>query len=302
VLRLIRLRTQKYAWETQNEPSIALLEPDHSDQGYWMGSGGTIRQIAYSEDENGSSTWLAVRQSSVTTIFRPLFGRVHPALVPTSSGKIYPPSRLSANPVAVLTTGRSKSKDHRDVSFNPWYARQFAVVDSLGFWSIWDIEGNQRRHSSQKLASGKNGDVYDGYELNPASRKSEPDCADGWHRILWVCDISTIVVSNRRHVAVFDLKAAPYRLHSIDFSTASSPDWILDIKRSLANPNHLFVLTTARIFWIEVVPAGEDKKTQSGAKILLSYRHFRDANDETMRLTCLEDDTGTFLINYGRTF
>jgi len=295
VLRLIRLRTQKYAWETQNGPSIALLEPDHSDQAYWMGGGGTIRQVAFSEDENGSSTWLAVRQSSATTIFRPCFGRIQPAQVPISSGKVYPPSRLSANPVAVLRTEKFTSRDHIDVSFNPWYARQFAVVDSMGFWSVWDIEGNQSRHSSQKLTVGKSGSVYDGYEPNPVSKQSERNCEDRWHRILWVCNINTIVVSNRIHVAVFDLKSTANRLHSIDFSAASSPDWILDIKRSLVNPSHLFVLTTARIFWIEILPAGEDKKVQSGAKILVSYRHFRDGNDETMRITCLEDDTGTFL-------
>lgn len=296
VLRLIRLRTQKYSWEAQNGPSVALLDPDYSDQAYWMGIGGTIRQITFSEDENGSRTWLAVRQSSVTTICRPFLGQVRRAGVPTSSKNTYQSSRLSANPVAVLTMERSNSSGHRDVTFNPWYARQFAVVDSKGLWSIWDIEGNQDRYSSQKLAPGKSGDIHDSYQ----PKQPEPSSVDGWHRMLWVCNISTIVVCNRRHVAVFDLKATPSRLHSIDFSASGSPDWILDIKRSLANPSHLFVLSTARIFWVEIVPAGDDKKIQAGAKILLSYRHFRDANDETMRLSCLEDDTGTFLLATAR--
>lgn len=296
VLRLVRLRTQKYSWEAQNGPSLSLLDPDYKDQGYWMGSGGTIRQITFSEDENGSRTWLAVRQSSVTTIYRPFLGQVQPAAVPTSFRNTYPPSRLSANPVAVLTTERSNSKSHRDVSFNPWYARQFGVVDSTGLWSIWDIEGNQSRYSTQKLTPGKSGDIHDGYEPETVSRQLEPDSRNGWHRMLWVCDINTIVVCNRRHIAVFDLKVTPSRLHGVDFPAAGSPDWILDIKRSLADPSHMFVLTTARIFWIEIVPVGDDEKTQTGAKILLSYRHFRDANDETLRLSCLEDDTSTLLL------
>lgn len=294
VLHLMRLRPTKYTWKRHDTPTVSLLEPDHADQGYWMGTGGTIRQIAYSQEENGSSTWLAVRQSSVTTILRPCFGPIQPAQVPASSGKNYPPSRLSANPVANLTTEKSNSASHMDVSFNPWYSRQLAVVDTLGAWSIWDIEGNHSRQSSQKLVPGKTGNIHVGYIPNPLSRQLESNSIDGWHRILWVCDISTLVVANRRHVAVFNLKAAPTRLHSIDFSASSSSDWVLDIRRSISNPNHLFVLTTARIFWVDVVPAGDNTATQSGARILLSYRHFRDANDETMRLLTLEDDTSRF--------
>jgi len=295
ILRLTRLRTQKHAWDRQNGPNLSLLEPDRWDQGYWMGSGGTIRQIAYAEDGNGSSTWFAVRQSSMTTIFRPCFGRAQPTHVPIKLSRMYPSSRLNANPVAALSLPNSGLKDFMDFSFNPWYPRQFAVVDSLGSWSLWDIEGKKNRHSLQKLTAGKSGNVHDGRQPDSTSKHSSPDYIDGWHRILWVCDIGTLVVASRRRIAVFDIKAKPTLLGSIDLSTASSPDWILDIKRSPDIPSHLFVLTATRIFWIAITPAGDGNGIRSGAKILLSWRHKRDPNDKSMRLAVIEDEIGKSL-------
>lgn len=294
ILRLTRLRAQRYAWESHGL-NASLLEPDRLDQGYWMGSGGTIYQIACSEDESGSSSWLAVRQSNVTTIFRPYFDKLQPPQVPTCSNKAYPPSHLNTNPVASLTTKNSKSEGtFMDVAFNPWYARQFAVIDSLGCWSIWDIEGHQSRNAPQSLVVGKTGNVYDGYMADPL-KQPEAGSTDAWHRIMWVCDISVVVVANRRHIAVFDMKEKPNRLKSLDFSSAKSLDWILDIQRSLANPRHLFVFTTTRIFWIEIVPA---KDENGGAQVLLSCRHFRDSNDESMTLTTSKDDTGRSFRDY----
>lgn len=292
VLRLIRLRTQKYAWDKKNGPNLSLLEPDHWDQGYWMGSGGTIRQIAYAEDGSGSSTWFAVRQSNMATIFRPCFGPAHPAHVPITSARKYPASRLNANPVAALSTAKSGLKDFMDFSFNPWYPRQFAVIDSIGSWSLWDIEGNKNRHSVQTLTAGKSSNFYDNHQSDSTSKQSSPEYTDDWHRVLWVCDISTLVVANRRRIAVYDIKARPALLRNINLSTASSPDWILDIKRSPKNPSHLFALTATRVFWIAAVPAGEGNGVRSGAKILLSWRHKRDPNDKSMRLTLVEDDIG----------
>jgi len=61
------------------------------------------------------------------------------------------------------------------------------------------------------------------------------------------------------------------------------------------NMNILFVLTTSRVFWVEVIPLGEEKDDQNvsaGARVILSYRHFRDPNDETLTLTPIKDNNG----------
>ena len=293
VLCLIRPRVERHEWGMQSSARLSCLDARSSDRGYWVGLGGRILQVAFAEDGNGATTWLAVRQDNATTIFRPLYGAsTTPATVPNGYLKTYPPSRLNANPITVVTAERFGPTGHADVSFNPWYTRQFAVIDGFGSWSIWDIEGGRKKATATKLVQGKRANIFDGYV--PDTMLKAPDNADGWHRILWAGTVSTIVVCNRRHLAVFDVKAAPIRLPSRDFFTASNTDWILDIKRSPSNSSHLFLLTSSRIFWLEVIPGREERDGNSGFRVLLSYLHFRDANDVSMRLTLLHGDDRRF--------
>ena len=269
VLRLIRPRIEKHGWGKQSAARLSLMDAGSLDQGYWIGTGGPILQITFADDGNSANTWLVVRQASVTTIFRPIYYTTSiPAVAPSGHVKIYSPSRIHANPLAVLTAERSGSRGHVDVSFNPWYTRQFVVVDELGSWSIWDIEGRQSKSSTVKLIPGRSANIYDGYVPDPTLKK--PDNADGWHQILWVSTVTTIVVCNRRHLAVFDVKARPIRLQSPELLAASNSDWILDLKRSPVDLSHLFVLTSSQIFWLEVLPAGREEDGDIGVRVILS--------------------------------
>lgn len=290
VLRLIKPNLERRGWRKRGSVTLSLMDPTSSEEGYWTGIGGTIHQIVFADDGNVASTWLAVRQAFVTTIFRPMYNTTPvPAATPLGHETIHPPSRLGANPIAVLTAERTGSVHHVDVSFNPYYARQFAVVDNIGAWSIWNIEGRTRNRSTLELVPGKRGRLFDGYVQEPTLK--EPDNADGWHRLLWVSNVNTIVICNRRHISVFDVKSTPRRLQGDEVLPACSTDWILDVQRSVHNLDHLFILTSSRIFWVEIMAAGEDDDDGAvGAKVLLSYRHFRDPNDKTMKLTILKDD------------
>jgi RNA polymerase I-specific transcription initiation factor RRN6 len=289
VLRLIKPNLERHGWRKKGSVTLSLMDPAFSEEGHWTGIGGTIHQIVFADDGNVASTWLAVRQAFITTIFRPMYNTTPvPAATPLGHGTIYPPSRLGANPVAILTAERTGSVHHVDVSFNPYYARQFAVVDDIGAWSIWNIEGRTRNRSTLELVPGKSGRLFDGYAQDPTLK--EPDNVDGWHRLLWVSNVSTLVICNRRHISVFDVKSTPKRLQGDEVLPASSTDWILDVQRSVHNLDHLFILTSSRIFWVKIMAAGEeDNDGAVGARILLSYRHFRNPNDKTMKLTILKD-------------
>ena len=291
VLRLIKPRVERHEWGEQSSARLSLLDVGSSDAGYWVGIGGRILQIVFAEEGNVPTTWLAVRQANATTIFRPRYGaNAIPAVVPQGYTNSYPSSRLSANPVAVLTTEQSGSRGHVDVTFNPWYTQQFAVIDELGNWTTWDIEGGRKQTTTSRLIPGRRANIYDGYV--PDATLKQPNNADGWHQVLWVGSVSTIVVCNRRHVVVFDVKAAATRLSSKDFLPPSNGDWILDVKRSPSNLSHLFVLTSSRLFWVEVMPAGEGKHGGTGFRVIISYRHFRDGNDRSMRISTWNDENG----------
>ncbi|KAF4634983.1 hypothetical protein G7Y89_g3129 [Cudoniella acicularis] len=300
ILRLSRCRKEKQGWGDHKEATISVTRPDLSEQGYWMGNGGAIQQIVFAEGDGDSGTWLAARQTALTTVFRPYYGHVQTAFVPNVSALSYPPSRLSPNPVASFKVEETGLLDHVDFAFNPWYARQSVVVDSSGKWCISDVEGAMSRRASQKVVSGRKGCIDDGYRSSLFQQPPQNDPSDGWHRILWICNINTIAVCSRWHVAVFDVKAKAKRLRSIEFSTKSS-DRILDVKRSLTSENHLFLLTESRIFWIEVTPVGEKEDARSGAKVLLSYKHFRGTSDEILKLAVLKDDKASVMITSNRT-
>lgn len=290
ILRIVRIQTRSRGWggrRGRNGPSIQHQYLHSTDQGYWMGTGGTIRQILFSGDENQSTSWLAVRQDSVTTIFRPSYGELQMALVQDSTMRAFRASPLQANPIVSLGIAKTGSQSHVDISFNPWYTRQFIVVDLLGNWSIWDVESHLR---GVRLVAGRSGNVSDGHEPDPLLKQSPSD-EDGWHCACWISDIATIAVCNRQTIAIFNVKAEPTRLRSIDLSKSFSGH-IIDVKRSVTDQSHLFVLTTSRIIWIEVTPPGEGDQDQTGARIILSYRHFRNANDETLRLVPLQDEYG----------
>ncbi|RDW82097.1 hypothetical protein BP6252_03209 [Coleophoma cylindrospora] len=295
VLRLIRPKVEKYAW-VRNGAKLSVPEPSTSDHGFWTSNGGTIQQIVFADDEDGPSSWLAVRQAGVITIFRPIFRRLPlPAALPLGYSKKFAPSRLSCNPVASLTSEKCGSQSLVDVSFNPWYNRQFAVIDSTGSWSIWDIEGRRYKNAALEVSAGKRGQMYDG-SLPEQISKLAPD-GDGWHRIFWAGGVSTVVVCNRFRVAVFDVKAAPSLLSSPDLVGSNTTDWILDVKRSSIKLSQLFILTSSRVLWVEVKPAGEDKESgEDGARILLSERHFRDTQDETLKLSVVEEEDNASIL------
>ena len=291
VLRLVRAQTEYRGWRKQSAVKLSLLHASR-DIGYWAGTGGTIHQITFSNERNGPGTLLAIRQDSVVTIFRPMYHKQRArAVVPKGYDNQYPSSRLSANPIATLTAEQCGSRRHADISFNPFYSRQFGVVDDSGHWSIWDIEGRMRRNTTLELVPGRSGGIYDDSVHSPHGKDFQ--ITDSWHRILWGSNVSTIVVCNRCHIAVFDVKTTPTRLPGPLSLSSGANDWILDIKRSPTNFRHMFVLTTSRIFWINVLPAaGERSEKDAGLRVILSYRHFRDISDETMRLTVLPEDGG----------
>jgi RNA polymerase I-specific transcription initiation factor RRN6 len=192
-----------------------------------------------------------------------------------------------------LQSERTGTRPHADVSFNPWYNQQFAILDEQGNWSIWSIEGLQRKRAKTEASPGKSGHIHDGLlqdESLPELRN-----ADGWGRVLWAASLSTIIICQRRHLAIFDLKAHPKRLYSPALVDAKATDWIVDVKRSPLRLDQIFVLTTTQIFWLQVTATDERVNQDdgyAGARILLSCHHFRDEEDETMKLEIMSEYDG----------
>lgn len=188
---------------------------------------------------------------------------------------------------------KDSEQSHADVAFNPFYNRQIAVVNQGGGWSIWENEPRHSKARNPKLKMSKCGNLLDDYNPDQSLRIPKYTFADGWHRIFWICNLSTVIACSRTHLALFDITSHPKRLDSTEFMIAKGIEIILDVKRSAKHMNHAFVLTTSRIYWLEINLASEPDKIHmrpAGVRVISSYRHFRNENDDTMRLAILQDD------------
>ena len=275
VLSIALPRMERHGWKGTSL-GLSLMNPGMAETSEWSSIDGTIHQIAFAEDESGPRDWLALRQEHAINIFRPIYRT-------TSIASSALSSRVDPNFVTCLKNDSQAS--YVDVSFNPFYCRQFAVINEFGRWSTWDVGG--RKQGSYALVCGKSGQLQD-----PDSASGEAAQVDGWFRILWAHDVSTMIVSSRRHIERVNIGATQSRLEFPGLTGTS--DLIMDLKRSPTNISQLFVLTTSRIFWLELAQAriNEDLASKDTVKVLLSFRHFRNAGDEGMNFTVSKTNEG----------
>ncbi|KAL5345950.1 hypothetical protein ACLOAV_008980 [Pseudogymnoascus australis] len=306
VLRLMKPRLEDHTWDGDDSVKLRLLNLSTSEDGYWLDGAGSIEQIVFSSGVEGDRSWLAVRKLASTTILQPLYQRTPgPTRVPPGFQDKYRPSLLDPNPAVTITSAMTNGRNHTDVAFNPWYTRQFAVLDEGGYWSTWDVEG--RKLAGLKIATpGKSGFILDD---RAESDLSLDIASNGWGRILWAGNVSTIVVCSDRHLAVFDLKAHPIRLRSPDLVPNGSFGRILEVRRSPHQHDRVFVLTNSRLFLLQINTAGEwldDTDRAAGARIIMSCLHYREAQGNLLKLELHEEgdvctaflvSSGMFLVN-----
>ena len=266
----------------------------------WPTGGAPVRQICFSRTIEEKATWMAARFANSTTIFRPLYHRDPVSMhfdrysghMGSNSARN---SRLDANPLVEISSLRTGGFAHADVTFNPWYQRQFAIVDQGGNWSIWEISGRNRQNKGNWAATCvKEGslpwlDSGDNLDLDNQPRH------DGWATIDWAGDVNSFVVSDRRCAILYRMENEQIWPVPIELGLKRRSEWILDITRSTSNVSHVFILTTTRIFWLEITSSSDfwgDGDMGSSLYPRLSWRHFRDPEDTTLRLSPLLTNEG----------
>jgi RNA polymerase I-specific transcription initiation factor RRN6 len=172
------------------------------------------------------------------------------------------------------------------VTFNPDYQRQLGIVDVTGNWSIWEIDGGHKgaRYSVSCVVSG----LLNIDALDPEN-DTKTAIEDGWSRILWVDDVNTILLCNRRRLEVIGIKGGdPVPLNCPQPVQSHSADWILDIKRHASSKHLFYVLTSSRLIVMAVTCQNDvvgQRDLVPGANVLLSWTHFRGLEDVTLQLS-----------------
>ena len=288
LIRLARLTSTQLGWDDSGDTHLDCMTARGGEEGLWMGNGSPVQQVVFAEAEGKPGHWLAVRYHGAISILRPLL--LGDADVAAShDGGTLPLSSSRLHPNHTLTLEEQNGVPFSDLSFNPWNSQEFGTIDQEGRWTIWDIEVSVDRKGKGHgtIIQRSQGRLPDGPSHSPASASL---IADGWNRVLWVSAKDTIAVANRRTLAVFDIGIPLKMLYVVDMDQGKDGDWLLDMKQCSLDANSLFVATSSRIFWIRVSSAGDyyvSKETRSGASILLSWDHFRDREDISLRLNVL---------------
>jgi RNA polymerase I-specific transcription initiation factor RRN6 len=278
ILRLVVLREERHGWS--NDKTVWLSGPSfkNADSGYWNEDAAPIQQVCFAQTENGHS-FLALRLPMKTVVFSPIYHRGRRAAKQSPYHDL-PPSLIDAHPITSISIEQTGGAPHSDVTFNPDYQFQVGIVDQQSAWSIWDID----RKARDKFAVScmVRGDIIPPEESSDIGE-------DGWARILWAGDINTVLVCNRRHLSIIDIKGPSFvYLPSPVLFTSRSAEWILDVQRHPKHNNRFFVLTSTHILVLGVTTssAAMDMTTgEAGAHVLLSRRHYQGEDDFTLQLS-----------------
>lgn len=296
-IRLFLLEEDHLGWGAEENIGLKCFRPLVTEQCWWFGNGSPIQQVCFGGTKSDQTSWLAVRYHGAITILQPLLHSDAVLARPTyrsSSAKAncHPPSRLDPNPVITMSIQQTGGSPHADVSFNIWDDLQFAIVDYQGRWGIWKLISPTPHSRDWVVKAGPKGKLAE--NIINCSNITVFD-NDGWGAISWVGDEHTVVIAKRKLLSVFHVEEPPKMLLTPDLNLVQSSDWILDIKRSPFDNTHLFVATSTRIFWLLITPFNDKQAMENpcpGASILLSWRHFRDERDISLRMSVTNDEKG----------
>lgn len=281
ILRLILLTEEQLGWNGEKGVHLNKFSCKGGEESLWRANGSPLQQVTFTESEGQSSSWLAVRYHGAVSILHPRL-RLDDS-VPKSRSIGARNSRLDPNPVVVLHTQRSRGVQFADVAFNPWNHQQIATVDLDGHWEAWLIQGIAPQRELWTIEKRCGGFIHD---ISEGERRSHIH-GDGWGTVLWTGNPNRyrLLVATRKTLAIFDIRDNATRLRVPKLISRTSSDWILDVKRKPSNSNDIFVATSSTLYWLTV--AASDDLEQSAAQCLLSWKHFIDHQDISLRLNVL---------------
>jgi RNA polymerase I-specific transcription initiation factor RRN6 len=263
-LRIVQVRKQRRGWHDLK--NVHLQVPTiHGEEATWTGPGVPIQSIAFANPLEGTDPFLAVRLIMQTLIFRPVLRKKV-----VSNG-----SRLDVNFLVSVDLDQTGNQPHADVAFNPWYARQFAILDQAGCFTIWELDGkslmkvNRVAFNRSTMENPKSGESASG------------DC---WGRAIWVCSPSILAVCRRRNLKIFEIEGDHLlERHDLD-NGLTDFGWILDMVQVPSQLGYIVVATSQHLVVYYVKHATPSKVAQ--------VRHFRNSEDISLQLYCFSDGDG----------
>jgi RNA polymerase I-specific transcription initiation factor RRN6 len=266
-VRVAQVQMQKQGWDDSRDVWLE-VPVVLGEETTWKSEGSPIQQICFAQPLESGESLLAVRTNSRVSIFKPVLREAGPM-------------RLRLRLLFERSTIQNEGVPHADAAFNPWFPRQFAMVDQHAQWRVWEFRSRESSDATCICSSPVG-------EGNPPKNNLD----DGWARLLWVCNPNTVVVAKRCSVQLFDVNSGAAKLQDIDVKVSDVSSWVVDIAMAPTNPAQLLVLTTTHLYLFNL----EERDGEVRAKLSMRIRHFRSPEDITLRLTLFRDEDALTVI------
>ena len=291
LVTLVTLQHEQLRWEQTSPLSISRLTAAGGIQGFWSGFGNPVQQIVSAVSVDGDSSGLfAVRHHKAVSILQPrLYENLHFNRMKPYDEHLLPPSRLLPHEIATIGGNEADAVPFSDVAFNPWFPEQIATLDQTGVWHVWDVELKSKAKGLWSLNNVETGSLP---SAHPTSDYPE-DRDDCWGRVLWVKDLRTLLLAQRRQLCLVRIGGKINTDGIPDLGLTYSTDWILDVNRSPANPAHVFIVTSTRVIWLAALPLDEmehDGRSRVNFTVLLSWIHYRNPQDLSLGLEICQSE------------
>jgi hypothetical protein len=181
----------------------------------WRSGSSPIQQVCFAQPVESGENLLAVRTTSQVLIFKPILRKAGP-------------NRLQLKLLFEALTADNDDVSFADVAFNPWFPRQFAIIDQTARWRIWEFRSRESSEASCVHSSATD-----------AESVPESGVNDGWARLMWICNPSVILVATRRAVTLHDVTASLSKLQDIDANVSGVSGWALDVAGVPSDPGFL---------------------------------------------------------------
>ncbi|KAF2173336.1 hypothetical protein M409DRAFT_17276 [Zasmidium cellare ATCC 36951] len=272
-LRLVQVQRQRRGW-TADRASWIEVPTLHGEEARWSSNDGPILQVYSMPNASSRDALIAIRTQSKTHIFRP------------SHSKSSQESALSNLTLSLLHTvgiDQTGGKMHADVAFNPDFGQQLAMVEDAGAWSI--LEFSSRR--MDRVSRSWHGLVQSKHSTRTFTLR------DGWARIAWILNLSTLVTCTRQSLRLVSLKADGGAMsREIDPDLFDTQVPILDLIVMPGVKDSFAVLTRTHIVLYQVTVKSPDEVV---ATCYAKIRHFKSSEDLSLRLSSWVDQDDVFL-------
>lgn len=263
-VRVVQVQLQRQGWDDSRD--VWLEMPVISgEEAIWKSEGSLVQQVTFAQPLERGEGLLAVRTHGRVLIFKPVLRKTGP-------------NRLQLRSLFETTTNQNDGVPYEDVAFNPWFPRQFAVIDRYAHWRVHEFRSRESSDAACICSSA------------PEHTAPKNGLDDGWTRLLWICNPTTVLIATRRAVTLYDIAASSSKVQDIDVNVSDVSRWVLDVVRVPSDPTRVMVLTTTHLHLLCI----DEKNGETRGRSAMRIRHFRSPEDITLRLTLFREEEGTY--------